>query len=67
MGNCKICGEWIDEGSSSAINDICSKLSCWKEAHPQLFQNQIGSHKLKITRVPTKLHEEIKRVLGLPK
>lgn len=55
MGNCRICGVWIQEVSSSAINDLCSELSCWKQAHPELFESE--------TTIPHELHEQLRREL----
>lgn len=64
MGHCRICGVWIDERSSSAINDVCSQISCWKKAHPQLFEKGLPWDKeLKVTTISHELHEQLREGL----
>ncbi len=41
---CRICGCKVmtsSEGHAPSLEDLCSKLSCYKEAHPELFQEGV--------------------------
>jgi len=39
MSRCRICGRKVTPLASSAINDLCNRLECWKKAHPELFRD----------------------------
>ena len=59
---CRICGCKVT--TTSELDDVGSTLSCWKKAHPQLFENALPWDKeMVVTTMPHELHEQLREGL----